>query len=363
MGPRGIATALPASLIVLLLAAPAAGYASTCPSGDPVCKYQEAATETEPSSSSTSTLPGAIQPQPVNVAVEEQFWADVAANRARGTLASQLGVRGAELVPDLQTGSAGWCLLIAGAEPPVPPRCPVSPAAGRQVAWESWEADGSSTRGFVLAGPHTAAVAVDEGSIGFALSPVPGVDTALTAAAVSIAAPFPAPTPIADVFDPVGSGGIREAGRGWFDSPFAPADSYPATEWKARAAPPASVCGLSARPLRGLRVAGGSVLGSLHATPGIAGGGFVSCAETRFTLRGTAMAAALLLDAADPGVAPPVTPPLSRSLPGHSGLLSAPGRGGPLLARREREALLLVEGGSLRAREQLLAALRERLGA
>jgi hypothetical protein len=70
-----------------------------------------------------------------------------------------------------------------------------------------------------------------------------------------------------------------------------------------------------------------------------------------------------LLDAAEPGVTPPVALPNARRVRRYPGLYSAPGWRGAILGLRIAGAWLLVEGGaSTSVRERVLAHLRARTG-
>jgi len=329
-----------------------------CAQGDPVCEYLSKETEAQPVSETTETLPGAIEPLPVNPAIEAEFWADVAERQGRGKVAGTYrGPSQILLVPGLQAGWSGWCLTVQIASH-TGRRCPADPpASGVSIAFEAWEAGASGTEGYALTDSSVTEVAVDEGPVAVGTSPLIGFPGQLSATLVEIPDPFPARW--SDEFEVV-QDGLRESGeRGFSAPPRAPSSTLPASTWTAPEVPPAGACAISARHLPGLRAISGGVLGALAPTPGVADRGLLSCANTRYSLHGSSLDAAVLLDAAEPGVRAPVAPPGAHALPGHSHLYRAPGAFGTILGRRLAGAWLLVEGGSSQAqRERVLAQLR-----
>jgi hypothetical protein len=94
----------------------------------------------------------------------------------------------------------------------------------------------------------------------------------------------------------------------------------------------------------------------------VAGRGLLSCADSEYSFAGSTLDAAILLDAAEPGVTPvplPDATPVHR----HPGLYSAPGWKGEILGRRSGGAWLLLDGGaSTSQRERVLAHLHARAG-
>jgi hypothetical protein len=364
-GPRSLPVVLALSVAVAVAVALAglagapvgsAAAAECAPTQDPVCEYGANAKEAEPVSSSTSVQPGAIEPLPVNPVIEAEFQAHLAEWEERGKLAVPVRESEVRLVPGLEGGWVGWCMIVrAGAEHST--RCPVAPRP-EPVGYESWEAHASATRGVALVGASTEAVAVDDDDTAVATAPVSGI-SGLSAALVELSAPFPAASHWFDEFEPVFRS-IRNSGSRGLS---APEDAYsvtlPASGWQAPQSPPAGVCSLTASHLAGLRPRFGHVVTSLSPTRGIAGGGFASCIDTEYSLARSALDAAVLLDAAQPGTAAPAAPPNAAPVRQHPGLFSAPGWNGQILARRAGDAWLAVEGGaSLRQREQVLSHLR-----
>jgi hypothetical protein len=126
--------------------------------------------------------------------------------------------------------------------------------------------------------------------------------------------------------------------------------------------PASGVCRIHSLGLAGLRVGGGSVITRVPSSTGIVGQGFLSCASTSYNLNGWSLLAGVLLDASHPGVEPP---PLSamRPLKGHPDIFEAPGPEGTgpgeeLVARRIHGAWLVVSRAKLRQRLTLLEHLR-----
>ncbi len=308
----------------------------------------------------TFVVPGAIEPQPVNKQVEEEFWAEVAEWQGRGKLAVEVpqpwSIR---LYPGLEGGWVGWCVTVSASARHT--RCPVDPAAAGEIGYESWEAGGSGTVGLAIAGESAEAVSVDEADTAELTTPVAGV-TGVTAALVEIPAAFPAKSGWFDEFSRVQHGLRNSGSRGWGGPQRNYAKALPASSWQAPQAPPAGACALTATHLAGLRPRFGHVVTSLAPTPGVAGGGYASCIDTEYSFAHSSLDAAVLLDAAAPGQAAPVALPGEAAVRHHPGLYSAPGWNGPLLGRRVGHAWLVVEGGAkLKQRIEVLSHLRARV--
>jgi hypothetical protein len=132
-----------------------------------------------------------------------------------------------------------------------------------------------------------------------------------------------------------------------FEGPYAP------HAWTAPAPPPAAPCELSASGTSGLSPVGGDVVPQVKGYPTFESHAFQSCADTYYTLDGSTLEAAVLLDAEHPG-ATPAALPYRTPAPGAAGVFDAPGgvtrggRGGSnnLTAARLHGAWLVVTGGS-----------------
>lgn len=300
-----------------------------------------------------------VEPLPVDKAAEEEFAAHLAERQERGKAAAPLaGEWQATLVPGLQAGWSGWCLVGGGALH-LAPRCPVDPGIDHRLPYEAWEGDGGDTVGVEFLEPPIEAVAVDEGDVGFASAPVSGFAGLLSAVAVQIPSPYPAHW--SDEFEAI-SDGIRESGRRGLEAPpVAPSDTLAAKPWTPGQPPPSGPCALSFKHMPTLSVLGGRVLDGAAKIGGIVDDGLLSCADVEARFHGVDVQAALLLSAGDPG-ARPVALPGAGPVPHRPLLRSAPGVHGPLLAERHGEdAWLVIEGGTLALRERLLADLRARV--
>ena len=309
----------------------------------------------------TSVSPGAIEPQPVNLQIEEEFWAKVGEWQGRGKLAAEARqpweIR---LYPGLEGGWVGWCVTVSASARRT--RCPVDPAAAGDIGYESWEAGGSGTVGLAIVSEFAEAVAVDEAGTAEAAKPVAGV-AGVAAALVEIPAAFPAKSGWFDEFSSVHHG-LRSSGtRGWTGPQRNYSTALPTSTWQAPQAQPAGVCSLTAAHLAALRPRFGHVVTTLAPTPGVAGGGYASCIDTEYSFAHSSLDAGVLLDAAAPAQAAPVPLPGQAPVHRHPGLYSAPGWNGQLLGRRVGNAWLVVEGGAnLKQRIAVLSHLRARVG-
>jgi hypothetical protein len=304
-----------------------------------------------------AAAPGVIEPLPVNKQVEEEFWAKVEEWDGRGKIAVEAKqpweVR---LYPGLEGGWVGWCVTVSASARHT--RCPVDPAGADDIGYESWEAGAGGTLGLAIVGESTEAVAVDEASTAEPTTPVAGVPE-VAAALVEIPVAFPAKSGWFDEFSSVHHG-LRNSGtRGWAGPQRDYSKSLPTSSWQAPQAPPSGVCSLTVARLAGLRPRFGHVVTSLASTPGVAGSGYASCIDTEYSFAHSSLDAAVLLDAATPGQAAPVSLPGQAPVERHPGLYSAPGWNGQLLGRRVGNAWLLVEGGAnLKQRIAVLSHLR-----
>jgi hypothetical protein len=355
--PAALATAL------ALACAPAPATGQTTPSvckqtPDPVCEYLAKADQAPPVATYTSTLPGAIEPQPVNQALMEQFWAEVEEWKARGRLATTPAQPwSVAMYPGLKAGLVGWCVRVTVGTIPSS-HCGLDPRGGAPIAYESWEATPTGELGLAIGPEPLEAVAVDDASTGEPALPVLG-PAGVRAAVVLLAAPVTAKSGWYDEFDVVDRG-LRNSGeRGWGAPPRSYSVVQPTTSWAAPGSAPPGPCSVVVAPLRGLHARSGHVASALAPSPAVLGGGFLSCADTEVAFEHQALEAAVLLNPAAPGAAAPEGLPGATAVPHHPGLYSAPGWTGRLLARRAGDAWLVVEGGtSLRQRIEVLSHLR-----
>jgi hypothetical protein len=121
--------------------------------------------------------------------------------------------------------------------------------------------------------------------------------------------------------------------------------------------PPAVPCAITHIPLAHLRhVSQTIVRGPLGSPADVDSRALRTCSEAAFSLGAHRLRAALLVDASDPDRrAAPL--PGARAVPGHPGVVDAPGL---MSGRRVDRAWLVVAGPTLRERLSLLATLRVR---
>lgn len=125
--------------------------------------------------------------------------------------------------------------------------------------------------------------------------------------------------------------------------------------------PTSGPCRITMKDLPGLNVEGGSVIVQVRSYSGLIGQGFLSCASTSYNLNGWPLLAGMLLDAAHPGASPPSLPGM-KPLPGHPGIFQALGPEGStpeeeVIARRFQGAWLVVARAKLKQRLALLEHL------
>ncbi len=124
---------------------------------------------------------------------------------------------------------------------------------------------------------------------------------------------------------------------------------------------PGGVCGLSRRGLPALMPTQAEVATELRPIASAVGELLLSCLQTTYTLHGSQLRAAILLNARHPGLRPPGPIPGARPVKGHPGTVNAVlgPTVGDITARRSGSAWLAVAGGSgLAQRLEVLAALR-----
>lgn len=102
----------------------------------------------------------------------------------------------------------------------------------------------------------------------------------------------------------------------------------------------------------GARPFASQVVTALKPQLDIFGGGFISCARAEYKVGGGTVVAVVLVDARMPGVRPPGLPGM-RPVPGHAGVFDSPGLEGQVLARRIKGGWLVVEGHTLKQREEI----------
>jgi hypothetical protein len=255
---------------------------------------------------------------------------------------------GIRLSPALDGGEYGWCVgveehpgVIAGGG------CAAMPVSSRPLAMELSSASATMHQEalVVLTTPQVAAILVN-GRRRVATVALPGLPYGLRAARVV--------THVGQVRRKASRAGGRVLAR-----PFEPA--VVALDAHGRPIPNTSVrgpfealntsergpCALRASGLPGLAPQWSHVAGAIRPFTGqLVGRAFFSCIDTEFYFQRWPLDAAILLDAAHPGVPPAAIPGLT-PVSGQRGYFNGPGDfKGELTATRLRNAWLVVAGGS-----------------
>jgi hypothetical protein len=278
---------------------------------------------------------------------------------ASRTVAATGGGFGIRLSPALDGGQYGWCV---GVEEPglsgiAGGGCGAVPTASAPLSMVLTTADGKTRREsiVVLTTPQVAAVLVGAHRR-VATAELPGLPYGLRAARIVVPftprrsssgrVSFPAPAePSLTALD--------VAGRPIASAPVRPGSQGPALAGH-------GPCTLRAGGVPGLAAAWSHVASAVVPYPGaLVGRAFFSCLDTEYVLHKWALDAAILLDAAHPGISPAAIPGLS-PVPGEAGYVNGPGDfKGQLTAVRRGDAWLVVAGGSgLSQRIELLSHLK-----
>jgi hypothetical protein len=275
------------------------------------------------------------------------------------TSASGPGAVIVRLSPNIEGGQAGWCVEViqrhggGGTCTPLPTRN--HPLLGGTTGWTRGEPDATTV---TVTGPRVAYVLVD------GVRRVPTVQAGLPFG-LRIAVIHTPYVPSADgrrfamsvpTLKSLSSAGV----------PIVESTDYgsglPFRDWNPPSAPAQGACQLHASGLQGLKAEWGQVATAIRPYAGaIVGRGFLSCIDTEYYLPGRGMRAAVLLDAASPGRAAP------GEIPGLTPIRQAPGLyngsrdysfRGPMTAKREGDAWVVVVGGGRNAEEARIRLLR-----
>jgi hypothetical protein len=269
------------------------------------------------------------------------------------------------LSPNLEGGQAGWCVTIleknGGATGTCGPLPTVNhPLLIRTSGWTHGESDETTTE---IAAPRVAYFLVN-GTRRVATKTLPGLPYGLRVAIIHTprrgslrgsdrlaAVPFkpPAIVPLDALGKPIAES--RDYGAVWF------------RDWNRPASPLKGPCQLHVSGL-GERIAAewGQVATAIRPYPTpIIGRGFLSCIDTEYYVPGRGMRAAVLLDAANPGASAPAAIPGLEPIPRAPGLYNSAGglaSHGPITAKREGNAWVIVAGGGRDAEEARIRLLR-----
>lgn len=229
------------------------------------------------------------------------------------------------------------------------------------IVTESWGGQGTPggaelIEGSAVTTSTVAAVSINGGA------PIPTrTESALPAGLRAVAVEIhlkagPSPTRLPH-FTPLNAGGVvipQSSGQ----PQYASVDLPGTRGWKRPAPVAQGACRLTAAGLTRLSAQWGAVLTRISPYTGSVGRPFISCISTEFYLNNWPLLAGVLLDGGHPGTAPASLPAMS-PLPGHPGIVVAPGAEGQMVARRIPRAWLVVDGGKdLRQRLTLLQHLR-----
>jgi hypothetical protein len=116
----------------------------------------------------------------------------------------------------------------------------------------------------------------------------------------------------------------------------------PLRQWQRPTPEARGACRLIAAGLKQLSAQWGTVVTKIRGYVGSVGRPFLSCVSTEFYFENWPLLAGVLLDGAQPGRVPAPLPAM-RALRGHPGVYVAPGSNGDVLARRIPTAWLVVE--------------------
>lgn len=266
------------------------------------------------------------------------------------------------LVPHVGGGEGGWCMVQPRAHFGPGP-CEEEPGTGSILA-ESWRGSGSSgsapvAKGVAVTTSAVASVSVNGGR------PIPTRSEAVLPSGVRTVSvelhgsqqprsemEFALPK-VRRRFMPMNSLGVAipRTGGGQVLSFKAPART-----WRAPKREPAGLCGLGPNVVDDLRELGGTVATRAVSAEGVPGEPLLSCISVRYGVGGSSLMASVLLDARHPGMAPELLAS-AQPVPGRTGVFSALGDAGAIAARRIPGAWLVVSGGTLNQRLDVLIRL------
>ena len=271
---------------------------------------------------------------------------------------------GVSLSPNLEGGQAGWCVTILEKNGGATGTCGPLPTVDHPLligtsGWTHGESDETTTE---IAAPRVAYFLVN-GTRRVATKTLPGFPYGLRVAIIHTprrgslrgsdrlaAVRFKPPTivPLDALGKPIAES--RDYGAVWF------------RDWNHPASPLKGPCQLHVSGLGGVIAEWGQVATAIRPYPApIVGRGFLSCIDTEYYVPGRGMRAAVLLDAANPGASAPAAIPGLESIPQAPGLYNGaggPASHGPITAKREGNAWVIVAGGGRDAEEARVRLLR-----
>lgn len=267
------------------------------------------------------------------------------------------------LVPHVNAGWAGWCMIRINREES---GCPAAPSNPPIIA-ETWESSNSPTVtvGYAITTSQVSSVMINGGPRIPTHTEV-GLPDGLHAIVVEIPGLNLEHDEALPRFVPLSAKGDRisqsPGRRRELDSEILASEvlTNPVID---PTRPVSGVCRISQGHLRGLTAKSGSVITSVKSYSGLIGEGYISCASTAYDLNGWPLLACVLLSAAHPGATPGLLPDME-PLAKHPGIFGTPGPEGS----QPEQALFVrrINGGWLvvaRAKPQQRLALLEHLQA
>jgi hypothetical protein len=284
--------------------------------------------------------------------------------RHAGSTSQPIGV---SLSPNLEGGQAGWCVTILEKSGASSGTCGPLPTVGHPLltGTSGWTHGDNDITTIEIAAPRVAYFLVN-GTRRVATKTLPGLPYGLRVAIIHTplrgsadrlatadrlaAAAFRAPTivPLDALGKPITES--RDYGAVWF------------RDWNRPAPQLKGPCQLHVSGLRSVTAEWGQVATAIRPYPGqIIGRGFLSCLDTEYYIPGRGMRAAVLLDAANPGASAPAAIQGLEPIPQVPGLYNGAGSlssRGPITAKREGNAWIVVAGGGRDAEEARIRLLR-----
>jgi hypothetical protein len=112
-------------------------------------------------------------------------------------------------------------------------------------------------------------------------------------------------------------------------------------------------CSIEVRSLGGLTTLGGRVISTLKGYPGLVSRAFMVCTTSEYQLHNWPIIASILVEAAHPGANPPALP-IMKPVSGHAGTFESLGSEGPVVARPVAGGWLIVWKGKGQAQRLAL---------
>ncbi len=264
--------------------------------------------------------------------------------------------------PSMQAGVIGWCTSL------VTYRGPQSfdlgtggcngaaPAVGAPMFGAADGGIGGASLSYVFTAPQVAAVRVAGGPT-ILTRPDPRLPFGFRAAVFSPPTRFShdAGVTLSAYGAGVALSALDSSGQVIAGEAYAEPVTEATRSWRAPSPPAAGACSISPRRGAPVVLQSGSVLSEAVGDPGIIGHAFLPCLNTSFIFDGTRFAAAVLLDAKQPGQ-PPADLPDMQPLAGHPGvvarqramtnLFNDEANNLDIVARRVGRTWLVVAGGA-----------------